>query len=255
MHPRPEGAPPGPARLVAPRWGRLVFSVAAIFAVFDLTARALGSLRGEWGLVVCAIVLACAVAGDSWCSGGSVRTSLVRLGLGRPAARGLRVVAVVIAALAAAVVVAVALADAPWRVLDDALVLAPGLFAQAGVAEEVLFRGLLFGTVRRGEARFWRAAALSSLPFIAVHLMLFATLDWPIAALSVLLAAALSFPLPYLFELGGRTIWAPALLHAVIQGVPKLVAIEFPGVPFAAAWIVACVTLPFVVFAVRPHRT
>ena len=80
--------------------------------------------------------------------------------------------------------------------------LLPGLFAQAGIAEEVLFRGYLFGQVRVGRT-FWRAAALSMVPFVSVHLVLFFYMAWPIALASVLLAIAISFPLAYLFELGG----------------------------------------------------
>ena len=59
--------------------------------------------------------------------------------------------------------------------------LLPGLFAQAGIAEEVLFRGYLFGHVRVGRT-FWRAAAVSMLPFVSVHLILFFSMPWPIAA-------------------------------------------------------------------------
>lgn len=58
--------------------------------------------------------------------------------------------------------------------------LVPGLFAQAGVAEEILFRGYLFRHLRRGRT-FWRAALLAAAPFILVHLLLFVTLPWPLA--------------------------------------------------------------------------
>ena len=88
--------------------------------------------------------------------------------------------------------------------------LVPGLFAQAGIAEEVLFRGYLFRHVRAGRT-FWRAVGLATLPFVAVHLILFATMPWPIALAAVLLSALIGAPFAYLFELGGGTIWAPAL--------------------------------------------
>ena len=99
--------------------------------------------------------------------------------------------------------------------------LLPGLFAQAGIAEEVLFRGYLFGHIRQGRT-FWRAASLSMLPFVVVHLVLFFSMPWPIALASVVLAIVISFPLAYLYELGGNTIWAPALLHFVIQATVKV---------------------------------
>ena len=54
--------------------------------------------------------------------------------------------------------------------------LLPGLFAQAGIAEEVLFRGYLFGHMRVGRT-FWRAAAVSMLPFVRRPILL--QRGWP----------------------------------------------------------------------------
>jgi membrane protease YdiL (CAAX protease family) len=93
---------------------------------------------------------------------------------------------------------------------------------QAGIAEEVLFRGYLFRHLRQGRT-FWEAAIVASGPFVLVHLSLIATMPWAIALTSVLLAALISFPLARLFELGGNTVWAPALVHWVVQGVVKVV--------------------------------
>ena len=64
------------------------------------------------------------------------------------------------------------------------LLLVPGLFAQAGIAEEVLFRGFLFGHLRETRS-FWRAALLSLPPFLAVHVLLFFRMDPPVAAAAV----------------------------------------------------------------------
>jgi hypothetical protein len=36
----------------------------------------------------------------------------------------------------------------------------------------------------------------------------------------------MSIPLAHVFELGGDTIWAPAVLHFVVQSVPKVVTFE-----------------------------
>ncbi len=110
-------------------------------------------------------------------------------------------------------------------ILPDAIGLLPGLFAQAGIAEEVLFRGYLFGRLRRGRS-FWRAAFLSTLPFVGVHLLLFGTMPWPVALAALMVSVATSFPLARLFELGGFTIWAPAILHFVIQATVKVLAVD-----------------------------
>ena len=131
-----------------------------------------------------------------------------------------------------------------------------GLFAQAGVAEETLFRGYLFGRVRLGRT-FWRAAAMSMLPFVAVHLFLFLTMSWPLALASVLLAVVISFPLAHLFELGGKTIWAPAILHFVIQGAVKVVIVADGGETlFPLVWMLASALLPpLVLFVARPESS
>jgi membrane protease YdiL (CAAX protease family) len=126
----------------------------------------------------------------------------------------------------------------------------PGLFAQAGIAEEVLFRGYLFGHLRVGRT-FWRAAAVSMLPFVSVHLVLFLSMPWPIALASVLLAVVISFPLARLFELGGNTIWAPALLHFVIQATVKIVVFPHGAQSFALAWMAASAIVPLLVFTVK----
>lgn len=55
-------------------------------------------------------------------------------------------------------------------------------------------------------------------PFVAVHVLLFTYLPLPIAAAATLLSLAMSFPLARLYDLGGATIWAPAILHFVAQG-------------------------------------
>jgi len=54
------------------------------------------------------------------------------------------------------------------RLRSDALMLALGMFAQGGIAEEVVFRGFLFRRLRITRT-FWRAACLAAVPFVIVH--------------------------------------------------------------------------------------
>ncbi len=112
-----------------------------------------------------------------------------------------------------------------------------------------------FGHLRRGRS-FWRAATISMLPFVAVHVFLFFTMPWPIALAAVLLAVALSFPLAHLFEVGGATIWAPALLHFVIQGTVKVVVVSDEGSwAFPLVWMAASGLVPWLSLIVaRPQR-
>jgi hypothetical protein len=93
------------------------------------------------------------------------------------------------------------------------------------------------------------------LPFVGVHLVLFASMPWPIALASVLLAIVISFPLAYLFELGGDAIWAPALLHFVIQATVKVVVFSARAESFALAWMAASAIVPLLIFSVKaPSR-
>jgi hypothetical protein len=89
------------------------------------------------------------------------------------------------------------------------------------------------------------------LPFVGVHLVLFASMPWPIALASVLLAIVISFPLAYLFEVGGNTVWAPALLHFVIQSTVKVLVFSDGADTFALVWMAASAVVPLLIFTVK----
>jgi hypothetical protein len=61
---------------------------------------------------------------------------------------------------------------------------------------------------------------------------------------------AISFPLAHLFELGGKTIWAPAVLHAAVQGGVNVVVPAEPDPVFALVWILCSAVISFLVFLV-----
>jgi membrane protease YdiL (CAAX protease family) len=132
-------------------------------------------------------------------------------------------------------------------------VLAAGMFAQGGVAEEVIFRGFLFRWLRRGRP-FWRASVLAALPFVAAHLLLFATLEPGVAFAALFLSLSVSFPLAWLFDIGGGSIWPPAIVHAVVQGSIKLVDAGDQFLHLAVGWMTVSAIVPWVVFALRPAR-
>ena len=93
---------------------------------------------------------------------------------------------------------------------------------------------------------------MSLLPFAAVHVLLFLTLPAPIAAASLALSIVVSFPLAWLYELGGGSIWGPAVLHATVQGTVKIVEPSGDGTaPFAIIWVAASAVIPLLVFVVR----
>ena len=220
------------------QWLRLLLGLVLVFGLFHGTASILASDRGQAGLFIGALVV--------------TATLVVERVLFRKRAV---VAAFAIGSLLLFVIfMFVHVRSASFAFFPGWFSLVGGLFAQAGVAEETLFRGYLFGQVRLGRT-FWRAAVLSMLPFVAVHLFLFLTMSWPLALASVLLAVVISFPLAHLFELGGRTIWAPAILHFVIQGAVKVVIVSDGGdTLFPLVWMLASALLPLLVlFVARPE--
>ena len=108
------------------------------------------------------------------------------LGFGRPRGRGRRCRAAIGAVMLLFFPLFARATEPRSRLRDGWPLLVPGLFAQGGIAEECLFRGYLFGHLRR-ERSFWRAAWLSVPPFVAVHLLLFTYMPSPIAAAATLL--------------------------------------------------------------------
>jgi len=79
----------------------------------------------------------------------------------------------------------------------------------APVAEEVFFRGFLFGGLR-GRMSFWPAAAVSGLLFGLVHLPGGPLQVPPLAVFGVLLA--------WLYERTG-SLWPPILMHAIQNAI------------------------------------
>lgn len=229
------------------RWAPLIGGLIALYAVLQGAAMALNSTMGEYGLAVAAAVLALALLIKRLMFVASWRLSWRSLGLGWPHWRGL-LVSVGLSAVMLGAAAAYLYVRGYEGLHPNAAWLALGIFAQAGFAEEVVFRGFLYGHLRRRRT-FWRAALLAMIPFALVHLTMFATFPWPLALSALLLSIAVSFPLAYLYDLGGRTIWAPAIAHAVIQGVPKLVVgadALFPVVWMGAVLVILCLAFFFV---------
>ena len=144
--------------------------------------------------------------------------------------------------------------DIELRLRHDWLTLLPGLFAQGGIAEEVVFRGYLFRRIREGRT-FRRAASLSSIPFVAVHLLLFLHMDFVVAMSALLVSLSLSIPLAWLFERSGDSVWLCALVHFVVQGAIEVIDVPSDELlPLALAWMLLGATAPWLLFLLpRPE--
>lgn len=231
-----------------------LLAFAAIFALFQMIATGLQSDRGQAGVIVALVIVSATLGAEVWLSRAGIARAAWLIGLGRPRAGGIvaacGVCLILLVAMAVIVTVRgmdVRLAPVPaWHLL--------GLFAQAGIAEETLFRGYLFGSMRR-HSTFWRACFMSMIPFVVVHLWLFISMPWPIALASIGLAAVTSVPFAQLYELGGRTIWPAAILHFIIQSVPKLVTTsDANAVSFALWWMAASAVIPLTLGTLLQRR-
>ena len=122
-----------------------------------------------------------------------------------------------------------------------------GLMFTGGIAEEMLFRGYLFGSLRKSMS-FRKAAFISTICFALAHLVMFIYMDWPVALLSTMLAVAISAPLAFLFERGNKTVWSPAIVHTAIRTIGLVVTVdEKHFMQFSLLWITACMILPYIV--------
>jgi membrane protease YdiL (CAAX protease family) len=240
--------PERPGVVTASQWLKLLFGFLLVFSLFQFFGHVLASDRGQSGVAIMLVVVVALVVVEMALFGGTSRAALSDLGFGWPAGRGMVVALLVCAILMTLLPAIFSVANAPLALRPDWLLLLPGLFAQAGIAEETLFRGYLFRhlAARRG---FWRAALLSMLPFVAAHLFLFAMLPAPVAVASIALSVAISFPFAHLFVIGGGTLWAPALVHFVVQGAIKVVVIPEEQVLIPALWIGAAALVPYLAFA------
>jgi membrane protease YdiL (CAAX protease family) len=234
-------------------WTRFLAGFVVVFLLFHFSPAALASDRAQHGGVVGVIVAAALIGVQAVVFGGGPASAVRSLGIGVPAGRAL-VAATVVSGLLICVPAMVRLAGTSVGLMPGWWRLVPGFLAQAGIAEEMLFRGYLFGQLRHGRT-FGRAAMLSMPPFVLVHLLLFLSMPWPVATASLGLAAVTSFPLAWLFEIGGRTIWAPALLHAVIQGGIKVLVLPDADIMrISLLWMAACAFFPLLVFVVPRVR-
>jgi hypothetical protein len=76
-------------------------------------------------------------------------------------------------------------------------------------------------------------------------------MSWPVAVAATALAFVTSFPLAHLFELGSRTVWAPAIVHFTMQAGVKVVEMSGSPTGYAMTWMAACAVVPWLAFAIR----
>jgi membrane protease YdiL (CAAX protease family) len=228
-------------------WVGFVVGFGLIWATLQLTSSPVPTpLRS---LAACVATVACAVVVVIVLWRVPLRGAAGAVGLGRPALPGLVVAVGVVVLCAVGYLLFTPLTGRALGAREGWLGLLLGVFLFNGVAEEVAWRGYVFGALRKGRS-FWRAVLLS-MPLLALtHVPIALDSGWVVGLAAMIVAAVTTLPFAYLYELGGRTIWAPALVHAAIDTFRALAVDPADTMVFslyvsAVALVVPLVAFPF----------
>ena len=206
------------------RLGRFLFGFFAIWGALYASGAA-GGGSVAYGLLALTITVAVAALWEHFVFATPARALLDSLGFGRPTGRSLVAGAVVSAAVLTFYPAYVLVSGTDLTLRSNWLWLAVGLFAYHGLAEELAWRGYAFRRLRRG--RTFAAAIRRTIPLIAItHLPIVITNGLAVGLFAIAVAAVTCLPFGYLWERGGQTIWAAAMLHASIDAFKLF---EIPG--------------------------
>ena len=219
-----------------------LYTVLALLAELDAT--------GRYGLAILAVVLLATVVVERLLGATGTVAALRSLGLGRPDWRALLVASCLAALIQGVYPLVAGVTGAAFTLRPGWPWLLLGIAAFHGVAEELVWRGYAFRRLREGRA--FGAAVLATMPLVAAtHIAVVFHSGLVVGLAAMLVAAVTSLPLAYLFELGRRTIWAPALVHAAIDSF-KLVNIPADAqLTFSLTLSVVSLTVPMLAFAAR----
>jgi membrane protease YdiL (CAAX protease family) len=170
------------------------------------------------------------------------------LGLGRPVVRALVVAGIVGASVFLCLLLGARVVGVTLELRENwpSVLLAALIFH--GLAEELVWRGFVFGHFRQSTT-FWRAVA-KSVPLITLtHVPILFMSGVAIGVVAILTASLTCLPFAYLWERGGGTVWAPALLHGLIDSW-QLFERTYPD-RFSVVILTAVIVVPMSVFLFR----
>ena len=225
---------------------RVLIGYGLMYAALEGSARLAGGLgqalvmllAGAMGLIAATLVVM-VLHGHP-----SVPSALGALGFGRPNRTPLAISAVVSVILVVSLPLVFRLAGADFVLPDNWFALALGIVVLNGFAEETIYRGYLFGRLRRGRT-FWKAVLIGIALHTLAHVPLMATAGIAVG-LSGMVVAALAFPaMAYLYERGANTIWALAALHATVN----LIVVPLSGPQGSASTATTAVILCWLVLS------
>jgi len=226
-------------------WAGFVVGFALIWATLQLTSSPVPFLLHSAAACVATAVCAVVVVRVLWRV--PARSAPLAVGLGRPAPPGLVVAAAVVVLCVAGYLLFTPLTGRTLGTPPGWLGLLLGVFLFNGVAEELAWRGYVFGALREGRT-FWRAVLLS-MPLLALtHVPIVLSSGLLVGIVAMVVAAVTTLPFAYLYELGGRTIWAPALVHAAIDTFRALAVAPADTVVFSLYVSAIALVVPLVAF-------
>lgn len=192
------------------------------------------------------LALGLRLAGTPW---AEVPTAL---GLRRPETQAIALAGMVGALFLVVLVLCASMLGVALELRENWPVVLVGVLLFHGLAEELVWRGFVFARLR--DHRGFAAAVWWSMPLIALtHSPIVVTDGWLIGALATLTAAITCWPMAYLWERGGHTMWTPALLHGLIGTWQLFERSNTPAFPVLVMG--ASIIVPLLVFLPGLRRT
>jgi hypothetical protein len=240
------------------RTWRMLLGFVVIFAVFEGAGFALAGAPTTVRLfTVSAVVIVTALLVQRMVTGARGRPLLRSLGMGRGALPAVVVAGVICLGLVACYPLLSALTGVQWATGVSGWALL-GIYAQNGVAEEIMIRGYLYRHLRAGRG-FGRAVLLVVAVHAAAHALLIPVVGVGVGISAMLVAALIAVPYAAFFDRGAATIWPVALLHGTSDTIMLLFpsggwAAGGPGaLPALLTWFALIALLPYLIFLV-PRR-
>ncbi|MBL8015682.1 MAG: CPBP family intramembrane metalloprotease [Ignavibacteria bacterium] len=235
---------------------KLLFIIAGyliLYGVLELAAKQTGDTGNTWNaLLITACVLLMAILVEIFIFRRRFNDLLSLLGLGKPRVKAIAAALIITMLMFICYPAITAITGYQFRLPAAWLWLAIGVFVFHGIAEEVLYRAFLFRRLREGRS-FWKAAWLAVIFFTAAHIPIIVNMGLMVGGMAVLLAVVSSFPFSYLYEKGGNTIWAPAIVHAAIDTIIPILAaggMNEQSTMAVSVWMAAAMIIPYTAFLI-----
>lgn len=222
-----------------------------LYGVFELMAKLTGdTILPRNALLITICVLAAAVIVELVFFKSKFSELVKVLGLGKPGAKAIIASLVITLSLFLCYPLITLITGYKFIIPDNWLILALGVFALHGIAEEVLYRGFLFRRLREGRS-FWNAAWIAVVFFTIAHIPILINQGLLVGGMAVLLSVVSSIPFSYLYEKGNNSIWAPAIVHAAIDTIIPILAagqMDTAATMAVTLWMAASMIIPYSTF-------